>query len=133
LWLAAGTLGLEAEAPWAQGALLRAVELDPLSPFAAFLAAQAVAPAPQAIELGLHSVTLDARLARAVWWNRRPDIARQVGRLSGLTMAPELDPADQRLQILALDVDRTPATSYSLYAFRRLPWPETLVAIELRR
>ncbi|HKI86004.1 MAG TPA: hypothetical protein VKA53_04585, partial [Thermoanaerobaculia bacterium] len=41
--------------------------------------------------------------------------------------------SDPRQVDLALDADSSPYLSFSVFAFRRAPWPARLVAVPLRR
>jgi hypothetical protein len=136
LWLAAGTLGLDAGRPWATAALERAVVLDPLSPLAAFHLMRSNPDGPGAIALGARAVRAEPRLGGALWWQRHPEIRDAV--------AEKLPPDRRRgfsrrsrratgpVGLLVQTMDRQPAASFSLFAFRRSPWPADLAPVEVR-
>ena len=72
----------------------------------------------------------EPRLARALWWNDHADLAAEVSDATGLVIGPSAA-ADASSMRLVLTLDQNPASAYSLYAFRRLPWPATLATIEI--
>ena len=131
LWLVAGNLGNAVQAPWASAALVSAHELDPLSPVTAFHRMRVTQDLDAATSLGADAIRLEPRLAHASWWLERPDLARAVARISGERIPSSLPSATSDPMQLALGLDRVPALSFSLYAFRRAPWPGRIAAIDL--
>ena len=131
LWLVAGNLGTATQAPWATAALVAAHELDPLSPVTAFHRMTMTQDFDAAARLGTDAVRSEPRLAHASWWLDHPQLARAVGRLSGERIPSAVQSATPESALLALGIDRTPAVSFSLYAFRRSPWPGRIAAIAL--
>lgn len=132
LWLVAGHLGRLTREPWAPAALERAWRLDPLSPLTAFHLLAARPEAEAAAELGASAVRSEPRLASAVFWQRHPRLAREVAHRTGIEV-PAHPPhsGTSRALSLALSLDHDPAVSYSLYAFRRSPWPADLAPVQL--
>jgi len=136
LWLAAGVLGLEADQPWAEEALERARRLDPLSPLPAFHLLRARPASHDAVELGVEALAGDRRLGAAVFWEEHPELREAVlerlGReapgaaamLSARTAGPTV--------LLVQSMDVRPALSFSLFAFRRSPWPADFAPVEVR-
>jgi O-antigen ligase len=149
LWLEAGALGARAAAPWAAAALERACALDPLAGAAPMHLAMRLAEADgaRAGRLAARALLSEPRLLAARFWIGRDDLRRaalaEVERWPGvddgwktrlLALAQGARPrADRPAARLGLDLDLEPALSFSLYAFRRPPWPATLGAIEVDR
>jgi hypothetical protein len=144
-WLAAGTLGWKADEPWAPEALERAWRIDRLSGLVAFHLMRARAHRPEAIALGTHALLTEPRLAAAVYWEEQPELWESV--IEEIhTRTPKIGPSlaplvrerptppesDESVVLLALTLDEVPAVSFSLYAFRRSPWPATLARVPLR-
>ncbi|MGB5999168.1 MAG: O-antigen ligase family protein, partial [Thermoanaerobaculia bacterium] len=145
LWLAAGILGRQANETWAAEALERAWQLDRLSGLAAFHLMRAKAERPEAVALGAHALLTEPRLAAAVYWEEHPELwdavieeihartARIGPRLEPLVRVRPLPPeSGDPVVLLALTLDEVPAVSFSLYAFRRSPWPTALAGVALR-
>lgn len=145
LWLAAGSLGRLADEAWAPTALERAWELDRLSGLTAFHLMRAREGRPQAVGLGAHALLTEPRLAAAVYWEEHPRLWGEVvdeirerrptlgPRLAPLLRDPPAPPeSGAEVVRLALTLDEVPALSFSLYAFRRSPWPATLAGVPLR-
>jgi hypothetical protein len=131
LWLEAGYLGKTSGADWAAHALATAYWLDPLSPLTAFHLMTVTDDSTTATKLGAEALRAEPRLAGAVWWLDRPDLARSV---SVLVQAPVPAPgtiAQPRGPALALGFDRRPSLAFSLFAFRRSPWAGSLAAVQL--
>jgi hypothetical protein len=142
LWLAAGARGLEAGEPWSAEALSRACRLDPLGLFPPLLLLTARPESPAAPRWGGQALLAEPSLAAATWWQGQPgalDRALEAvevwpgvdagwreaatGRLAGL---PTGGPTSR----LVLDVDTEPAAyTFSLFAFRRLPWPAEIASV----
>lgn len=131
LWLEAGNLGNRAGAFWAPNALAKAHELDPLSPLVAFHLMTATTDVDAATKLGIDAVQGEPRLASAIWWLDSPELAHAVGSLTGVAIPPNPTDQDSRPMVLALSLDSRPALSFSLFAFRRSPWPGQLAPVEL--
>jgi tetratricopeptide (TPR) repeat protein len=130
LWLGAGEVAVRAGQPEAAEAYRTAQRLDPLSPLAAFQAMAAHPAAPDASSLGARAVAGDRRLAFAVWWSEHPQMAARVAAEVGVPLLTEVPATSQRFR-LGLTLDRVPALSFSLYAFRRSPWLWTLAPVEI--
>ncbi len=118
LWLAAGDLGRRSGQDWAPQALARAFRLDPLSALTTFHWMTVQTDPHEATRLARSSLEREPRLAAADWWAKHPEIAEQVGRELGISLPRHIEAPGA----LAVTVDRQPATSFSLYAFRRRPW-----------
>jgi hypothetical protein len=149
LWLAAGVLGLGASRPWAPRALTEACTLDPLSPFAPYFLAVAGPRSPDAPLNAAHALLAEPRLLAASFWDVhgrlrtaalreaasregidrgwRAALVTAAGRLTPGSLDPPSQPG-----WLALEIDRTPSLSLSLYAFRRPPWPLEWPLVEVR-
>ncbi len=136
LWLAAGALGLETDRPWAGEALECARTLDPLSPLPAFHLLRARSGGPDAVELGALALNAEPLLGTALFWEEHRELYRRVLERSGRdsVLADRLGSAggDGPTVLLALSMDRESAVSFSLYGFRRSPWPADLAPVELR-
>ena len=149
LWLAAGAIAARAGDAGADEALARAVALDPLGALAAFQRLILDPAGPRAIACGAHAVLAEPRLLAAPWWRRHEDlrqlvverIGRSVGvdpgwreallaQAAGLGAAPTAGSARAEL---ALVMDEDPSLSFSLYLFRRSPWPARLAGVEVER
>jgi O-Antigen ligase len=137
LWLGAGEVAAAAGHPEAAAAYRTALSLDPLSPLAAFHAMAADPASPDAPSLGVRAVAGDRRLSYAVWWSHHPEIAEQVAAQVGVPIQGQGQlgqievPATSQHYRLGLTLDRVPALSFSLYAFRRSPWIWTLAPVEI--
>ena len=129
LWLAAGELGWRAGLPWAPVALARARDLDPLSPLVAFHLLTTTDQSVAAASLGEFAVTREPRLAGALWWSDHPALASQVSRQTGVSIPLSVEEDSSPPMVLALTLDREPSLSFSLFAFRRSPWPARLAPI----
>lgn len=131
LWLEAGYLGLQVEAIWAPTALETASRLDPLSSLAAFHRMTSQPSIPQAIDWGSRALSAEPGFAKARFWREHPGLAESVGRATGIR--PETWPLNDksRLSALAMVLDKDPSLSFSLYAFRRSPWPGAIAPVEL--
>lgn len=148
LWLLAGAEGQGARMPWSERALLQACDLDPLSAMAPFLLAVGEPLQERSAPWGARALAAEPRLLAATAWRQRP--ATLAAAVALLVRHPSLD-AGWRLRLqsshdrilqtfdaspgeigqLALAMDGNEATSLSLYAFRRRPWPADLVVVEL--
>jgi hypothetical protein len=131
LWLEAGYLGKTSEADWAPHALATAYRLDPLSPLTAFHLMTVTDDSTTATKLGAEALRTEPRLAGALWWLDRPDLARSVSALAQVPVPAPGTIAQPRGPALALGFDRRPSLSFSLFAFRRSPWPGSLAAVHL--
>jgi hypothetical protein len=129
LWLAAGTLAVEAALPWAEDALERARQLDPLAPLPAFHLLRARPEREDAVELGVSAVRGDRRLARAVFWDQHPRLRATV--LANLKI--EVPDPGGSTALLVQSMDTRPAIAFSLFAFRRSMWPVDIAAVEVYR
>jgi O-antigen ligase len=145
LRLAAGVLGGRADATWAAEALERAWHLDRLSGLVAFHLMRAKTDRAEAVALGAHALLTEPRLAAAVYWEEHPELWDAViGEIHRRTakLGPRLEPLVRErpvppengdpVVLLALTLDEVPALSFSLYAFRRSPWPTALAGVPLR-
>jgi hypothetical protein len=131
LWLAAGDLGRRAHQAWAPSALAHAYRLDPLSPLAAFHLMMVQGNQDEAVRLGEAAVAMEPRLVGAQWWWNHRDLADRLSRRIGVPIPEEIDSPSAEPMVLALTLDRTPSLSFSLYAFRRSPWPGRMASISL--
>lgn len=140
LWLEAGALGREAEAPWAGRALRRACELDPLFPFAAFWL---TGPEVRSPTLLARALLLEPRLLAAVD-PERLDAARRLrveealGNWEGvdLGLRDELVqlwrqplPASGDLAQLAARLEGRADQLFAPTVFRRAAWFARLAAV----
>jgi hypothetical protein len=154
LWLAAGASGRAAGEAWTAEALARACALDPLGALAPFHRLVLAPEAPAAPEEGARALLGEPRLLASPLWVERPALLAAVGdrlrRLEGVdrgwlealvarlpeALAPENGggPGAPAAEVvtLGLEMDADPATAFSLYAFRRRPWPATLAPVALR-
>jgi hypothetical protein len=140
LWLAAGSMGLEVSADWTLDALSTASNLDPLSPLPHLLMALSQPQHPEAGRWAAQALRLEPRLSRTSRFLDNPDLIQrttEVLEASGQdgdllaslrTETSALPPG----AALGLTMDREPALAFSLYGFRRRPWPATLVRLPLR-
>lgn len=128
--------------------LLRACAADPLGAMAPFFLAGGEPENRRAAEWTARALMAEPRLLAARIWRRHPDpLANAVDLLEG---HPGIDAgwrarlaesygfvlADRAVtspdwRQLALSMDRDPATSVSLHAFRRRPWQRVLATVEL--
>jgi hypothetical protein len=145
LWLAAGLLGADSNAPWAEAALRRACDLDPLGALAPFRLMTLATGEQAAAVVGARALLAEPRLAAALDWAGRDTLyQRAIDEIGGwpgidprwrattvsvLTSLPP--PRGARTTPLALELDGRAETSLSLFVFRRLPWPTSLGSIEL--
>ncbi len=139
LWLAAGFMGLEVSADWTLDALSTARNLDPLSPLPPLLMALSQPQHPEAGRWAALALRLEPRLSRTSRFLDNPeliDATMEVLEASGQdgdllarlrTATPALPPG----AAIGLIMDREPALAFSLYGFRRRPWPATLVRLPL--
>lgn len=147
LWLAAGSMAAVSGERWvAAAALERACALDPLGALAPFFLLDLDSPLHDPTALGARSLAAEPRLGAATFWRSRPDLLQRslltlaatggieegwraavVERLQDLATRPREPsaPVDE----LALALDRTPADSVSLHAFRRIPWRARLAFV----
>lgn len=143
LWLVAGAMAIDVGEPWAPEALNRARRLDPLSPLPAFHLLRARPFSRDAVDLGRFATTTEPRLVAAVFWERYPEIWARVAEgaageaLTGDSAPPRPGASSPGNAIgptvlLALTMDARPALSFSLFAFRRSPWPADVAPVELR-
>ena len=131
LWLEAGNFGNQAGASWAPEALAKAHQLDPLSPLTAFHRMTVTFDLATATKLGFDAVTGEPRLAGAVWWFENPDLARSVSQLTHFPIPSPKGSLESQPMVLSLSFDNRPARSFSLFAFRRAPWPGWLAPVDL--
>lgn len=148
LWLEAGLLARKAGDTAARRTLVRACRLDRLAPLPPFYAALSSPQGERAADLLAQSLLLEPRLAAAVALESRGALLDgALGRLAEMREVPArwrlaLKHAVGRLRRiggqgptadLVLDADRSPYLSFSVYAFRRTPWPLRLASVVLRR
>ena len=154
LWLLAGVDESE-DAERRREALERACDLDPLSALAPFelmrLEREGGAPAtnPRVAERAARAILAEPLLLAAVAFEGDPDLRAEVHRrirtwpglppgwfesFEGLWLGldwsngAEGSPRD----VLSIDADGRAAVSFSLFAFRRRPWPLSIGAVPLR-
>lgn len=143
LQLAAGAAAFEA-GEGGRAELLRACATDPLDGMAPLLLAFGSPQDPEAPALAARAQLATPPLAAALEWERRPRLWGTSRRL--VWRWPGVDPGHARALLegtrdlpregpvtsLQRRMDSRPATSLSLVAFRRLPWPATLAAVPVR-
>lgn len=141
LWLTAGFMGLEVSAGWTLEALSTARDLDPLSPLPPFLMAVSQPDHPEAALWAAQALRLEPRFWQTSILQERTDLRQRA--IEALRAREVSDDQILSLEVdsrsgapgsaLGLTMDRTPALAFSLYAFRRRPWPFTLVRLPLRQ
>ncbi len=147
LWAVAGMLAQEAGEPWSREALVRACRLSPLGVIAPYrLTLEEVSETHARVQWTARALLAEPLVAAAVAWRDRGAVLRaavgELGRLESLDpgwrawLEGVVDVRDGRgrggaTRVLALAMDGDPATSVSLYAFRRRPWPIDLARIEI--
>lgn len=154
LWLLAGTV--EGEDPERRReALERACDLDPLAALAPFelmrleRVAGSAAGEPRVAERAARAILAEPLLLAAVAFEGDPDLRAEVHR--GIRAWPGLPPGwsesfeelwllldwsngaeGPSRDVLSIDADGRAAVSFSLFAFRRPPWPLSIGAVPLR-
>ena len=91
---------------------------------------------------GARALAADPRLGAAVWWQDRPELWTEaleviasgapetaVALASAAAAVPNRNSGGTVLLGLGMDRDRT--VSFSLFAFRRRPWPASLAPVRL--
>lgn len=154
LWLAAGLLGRDAGEPWSRFAFLEACRLDPLGALAPFYLMMDDQGDPRAVDFGARALVAEPRLGAALFWDERQDLLattlqrvaswpgvepgwrveflRQMQQMRQmLTIEGLPDPGDLPTVEVTLEVDPVPSVSFSLFQFRRRPWPAHLGRVEL--
>ena len=113
--------------------------LDPLSPLPPFFLLQAGPDRADMVELGARALAAEPKLAAAVFWEARPELLAAARARLGwpASPGPSTESAagargDQSIVFLTLGLDREAAVSFSLFAFRRDPWPVDLAPVGLR-
>jgi hypothetical protein len=131
LWLEAGYLGHRTDQDWAPWALETAARLDPLSTLVAFHRLASQPSDPAAADLGARLLRAEPGFTKARFWRNHPELAESIASKSGIQ--PDTRPIDHNSRIapLAMVLDKNPSLSFSLYAFRRSPWPGALAPVEL--
>jgi len=139
-WLTAGFMGMEISADWTLEALVKARNLDPLAPLPPFLMALSRPQHPEAPHWAATAVRLEPRLLQTAKLKDRDDLTQRT--MEALQASG--DDVDRIVQLgiegaarapgggLGLTMDRTPALAFSIYGFRRRPWPTTLVRLPFR-
>lgn len=147
LWLAAGLLGADAGTSWAQAALGRACDLDPLGAMAPFRLMTLAPGAHAAAVAGARALLAEPRLAAALEWEGRgalyqsaideisawPGVASSWRFKTVSVLASLPPPRGDSTSPFTLELDGEAQTSLSLFVFRRLPWPTRLGSIEIDR
>ena len=154
-WLLAGIVE-DADADQRRDALERACDLDPLSALAPFELMRlergegGAAEDPRVAARAARAILAEPLLLAASVFEGDPDLRAEVRRR--ILAWPGLPPGWpesfedlwQRLDwsngaegpprdVLSVDADARPAVSFSLFAFRRPPWPLSIGAVPLRR
>jgi len=140
-WLTAGFMGLETSASWTAEALATARDLDPLSPLPPFLMALSQPEHPEAAQWAAQAIRLEPKLSQTSPFLESPDLRRRT--IEALRASRSDDSLIAHMEsddsggppaaALGLSMDRTPAVAFSLYGFRRRPWPATLVRLPFRQ
>ncbi len=131
LWLEAGYLGHESGQNWAPSAFETAARLDPLSTLVAFHRMASQPSNPAATDWGAKLLIAEPGFAKARFWRNHPELAESVSRKSGIQPDTGHFDASSRLVPLAMVLDKNRSISFSLFAFRRSPWPGALAPVEL--
>jgi hypothetical protein len=151
LWTAAGVLGSQAGHPWARSALEEACRTAPHQPLPHFYLMATAPDAPRAPLFGARALLAEPRLGAALFWRRAPQLL--VRSQDELLALPGLDPgwreAFARNAALArsgpsgsierrdleIALDAAANESWSLFVFRRRPWPARwpVVALDASR
>ncbi len=146
LWAVAGMLAQDAGEPWSRAALLRACRLSPLGVIAPYRLTFEERGADARVQWTARALLAEPLVAAAVAWRDRGPVLRaaadEIGRLDAVDpgwhawLEQVVDARnggghDGLSRVLALTMDGDPATSLSLYAFRRRPWPVDLARIEI--
>ena len=154
LWLLAG-VDRDVDAKRRREALERACDLDPLSALAPFELMRlereqgVAATDPRVAARAARAIVAEPLLLAAVAFEGDPDLRAEVhGRVQAWPGLPEgwlaafdelwfqLDWSNGRevppLDVLSVDADGRAAVSFSLFAFRRPPWPLSIGAVALR-
>ncbi len=144
LWLVAGMLAQENGETWSREALLRACRLSPLGVIAPYRLTFEQGSQVDRVQWTARALLAEPLLLAAVAWrDRAPELRAavdEIGRLGGIDAGWHawLEQALAARQggggpvrQLALSMDTDAATSVSLYAFRRRPWPVDLARIEI--
>lgn len=140
-WLAAGAAGQETGEPWAEEALLNACALNPLGALAPWRLATGTADEDQAVVWAGRALLAEPLLMAADAWQGREELRRRTAQrlekvegvegVDALWRVEILERSEalgetgphSRTRSLALEMDTDNATSLSLHAFRRRPWP----------
>ncbi len=155
LWLMAG-VDQAMDVDMRLQALERACDLDPLSALAPFelmrleRGAGAEAADPRVAARAARAILAEPLLLAAAAFEGDPDLRAAAHR--GIQSWPGLPPGwlaafeelwfgldwstgqeDSPPDVLSVDADGRPAVSFSLFAFRRPPWPLSIGAVSLRR
>jgi O-antigen ligase len=146
LWIEAGALGSAGGAPasWVGEALRRACDLGPLEPLPSFYLSLLAPGDPRAPVRAARALLAEPRLAAAVAWERQPALfaaaVHEVQLWRGVdpgwreSFARAMPrPEERRGAVAWLEYGREGAEApFSLYLFRRRPWPAPLVRVPLR-
>ena len=155
LWLLAGT-DRDVDVDRRRLALERACDLDPLSALAPFelmrleREAGVAAADPRVAARAARAIVAEPLLLAASAFEGDPDLRSEIHRR--IRSWPGLPPGwlaafeelwfgldwstggeGPPLDVLSVDADGRPAVSFSLFAFRRPPWPLSIGAVPLRR
>ncbi len=144
LWSVAGMLAQEAGEAWSREALLRACRLNPLGAVAPYRLTLEHDSDADRVQWAARALLAEPLLLAAVAWRDREPMLRaavdEIGRLDGVDagwhawLEQVLDArraSGGAVRHLALEMDGDVATSISLHAFRRRPWPVDLARIEI--
>ncbi len=143
LWLSAGILGQDAGEAWSREALTRACSLSPLGAIAPFRLTLGEDPEAKRGEWAARALLAEPLLMAAVAWRDHGPLLDaaaaalegtggvDAGWLGWLEENLHARPAAGRTRRLGLEMDGDVATSASLYAFRRRPWPAVLAEVEI--
>jgi len=150
-WLLAGALATETQRSIARGFLGEACRLDPLGAAAPFLLVSVEPGAVEAPAWAARALFAEPRLLASPWWRGREDllartidlVQRQDGVEAGwrLSLQAAARAVEEHLEgpgsdekdwvRLAVVADSRSGVSFSLHLFRRLPWQQELVTLEL--
>ncbi len=146
LWSVAGILGQETDEPWSREALLRSCRLNPLGVIAPYRLTFDEGPDAIPVQWTARALLAEPLVSTATVWRHHGPVLRaaveELGQLDGIdhgwhtwlehaVSAQGESAALAPRRILALEMDGEAATSLSLFAFRRRPWPIDLTRIEI--
>jgi len=142
LWTAAGVLGSRAGRPWTRSALEEACRTAPHQPLPHFYLMALAPDDPRAPLFGARALLAEPRLGAALFWRRAPQLLLRsqeeilalpgldpgwreaFARRSAVARRRQSAPNERRVRRdLEIALDHDASESFSLFVFRRRPWP----------